>query len=965
MDRLIDSVLAIEDCLILSSPELMITNAIGKHKIWKWAISKGVHGFNGMNLVKAWKSFTSHVKSLACKSKEPLPKLESSLPFQRKGNLDPELLRKAGLDWLAHVIVHGVTSKSLGTRTMHLVSTRGMPPPTLKMIREGLNEHGSIIAGPRQFTISEERKSILYKLGKRLGRYARSRQRCTDSAAHLSLSNSASLEGPRKSGGRAQSVGFKYASWANEICSKSEKGTTIFGLPYWTVEGKRRFHTMCRHAETLGNLIESDNQFEIDIGPDYRFEDRIYGLDQFTGYQILQFAFEEGIKSGVIEGPIYIPEGQYVPVHTLKRIPRVRASPIGEPGGKVRTVTVAEDWLTIFLSPFAHELGSYVKLIPAGQAGMSAAAQAYEWCKRTGRMKDLDKVEDLHFLTSDLTQASEYLEFEYTRALLGGFIQGCGIWSPYMDLALRVLTYPRELTGPPYYEWDGELTARGSLMGDPGTKSALMLTMLASEEEAFLRQVSRETGRSFEEVLNSPDPTRPWRCFSAAGDDHLAIGPLDYLRGIKETLVKNGGMISQEKAFISTVCAYFTEELVIKLPETRFYSEKPLWDRPYEETPHVDAMKVRLLSPCSKLTEVREEKNPAFGKSSHFMKKVSWMQGEWKTIEPLAIARFYTRFDKYIDRSSPFLYAPNYLGGLGFPPHPSDDFEWIDHLEKLDPIVIQSMVQVIQSRAPPLVENALKSFGTRTAFRGMNARTLAEEQTKAVFQFFLDDSRPEELLMESLEKTPEDWRKMSRRDKRELARRSGYIEFSEALQMFERPTYFKEILAGLPNAYRKDDIFKTYELREKMVKKMLLKTRLTLSELGKHFPEIADSYKKSRTNWFARQMWYETRAFSLLPHSSDDFGIGGQVLNEDFATRTFSRREKDLVCDLLLLTESREEIGPLRKVLYNQLIGGVVPPPPTGLYIRRSRIAETLCTLQTPLTPLSGWEKKHKPNQAD
>ena len=139
-------------------------------------------------------------------------------------------------------------------------------------------------------------------------------------------------------------------------------------------------------------------------------------------------------------------------------------------------------------------------------------------------------------------------------------------------------------------------------MGDPGTKAALMLTMLAAEEIAFRKCFCKAEIRA--------DPPRlPWRHFVAAGDDHLACGPQEYLEEIDRQLKSLGAEVNLDKCFISPIGAFYSEEFIINLPETVWSTREPIWKRPYLVTPHCDAIKVRLLSPCEKLTpESADEK---------------------------------------------------------------------------------------------------------------------------------------------------------------------------------------------------------------------------------------------------------------------------------------------------------------------------------------------------------------------
>jgi hypothetical protein len=972
LQRMTDLYLAIEDCFVLSSPELFgMEDRTLPDKIWKWVFSNAVHYGGIRHTNSMWKAFTSHIKALAIKSREELPHVSHGTIFFNNGCFAPKLLKDTPLAWLARVCERGLQTKSEGTRLMHLVSTRGTPAPTKSEMGNALIEHAEVVAGERDFPLSSDRVSLLRRIGVRLGRYAASRTpKGQASLAHLSLSNSASIDGPRKLGGRARAFGMKFAEWANSTPVEDREGRTIFGESYSLKAGVKIFRTMCRkEVAPEGDLIESDNTFDIEVDfADFKYEDRIHGLDSRTGYQMLQFALEEGIRSGCISGKPWYTPGQ---LHEVVSPPCVVVAPVGEPGGKTRTITVSEDWVTQFLSPFGHEMISYLEKIPAANCGVSKAAMAYEYAKRIGTRQSLDTAKELCFLTSDLTQASEYLEHEYSKALLEGFVNGAGLASPYMELAIKLLCSPRFLEGcsgaafP--YPHSGYQTRRACLMGDPGTKAALMLTMLASEEEAYLQYQADLSGTTFNEVFDHPDPPSEWRCFAVAGDDHIAIGPEDYLRLIKAKLVANGGVISPTKAFISSFAAYYTEELLLKTGENKFYlSNRPIWKVPYNETIHVDSLKVRLLSPVSKVTLARDEKNPALGKGRAFAKKLAWLPDSWESTKELFLGRFYQRFRGFLELSSAMTYLPKFLGGLGFPiPEKVPAEEIGSMVMRLPPIVRRVADKILQNAAEPMERNALWAFASNTTFRGINMRTMAEEQLVAVFTHFVDDSVHLSNLRETLGVEENRWESLRRRDKQRLAKSHGLISLSEAIQLFERPTYFKEILADLSLILSEDPLNQQYNTARRFVLRFCRNNEMTLASLELPFPELFRDYRRYASLWFARQAEIETWAFTRIRGSSQTGRLTDPrpVDRGGYNTRSWPQRMADLVDDLLFHTDRAESTAEgderlLSFVLEHRYSTDVQAPYVDEVYIRRGRIVDSLCTLSTPLRPRLAWTEE-------
>jgi len=783
------------------------------------------------------------------------------------------------------------------------------------------------------------------------------------------MSDSASYDSSRRNGGRAGGFGKKFALWANEPAPESKQGVTLFGKPYWLEAGTPRFHTMCRSADKKlmksAQLIESDNQFEIDVDVfNYKYEDRIFGLDGETGYQMLQFAIEEGIEAGYLQGSPYYDKDN--PLRSTGKPHSVRVVPIGEPGLKVRTITVSEDWVTQFLSPFGHDLVSNLALIPAATAGLGASAQLYEWCKRAAYAEGIDDVEALEFLTSDLTQASEYLEHVVSKRLLKSFCDGAGLTGPYVDLAIVLLATPcflEKCEGPITYEYMGRTTVRASPMGFPGTKGTLTLTMLVAEEAAFTEWASKRYGRDIASIRADP-PRLPWRIFSTAGDDHLASGPREYLELIGIHLVKLGAMLNIDKCYISALGAYFTEEMLLRTRRNRLCLKRPIWEVPYEGTCHVDALKVRLLSRCSKVTLVQDEKNPALGKSRDFLRKLEWLNHPtagptgFQGFADFALARFRYRFNRLIDWGSALTYFPRNLGGLGFPlKRGLGHIELLDMYSLLPSAVQEAIALVVRGDANEYVKHALWLYSSNTTFRGMTMRTGAEDQLKAIFTQFVGDTITNEdalrALLEEKGVNVQRWSLLRQRDKQRLARSVGYVSLSEAIQQFERPTYFKEVLASLSGLLQEDVAHRTMMVWEENLDQICREDDLTYDQVREAFPSEYNSFVKSRNDWFARQAYIETWAFTLVPGHQGE----GKIPAEPRVTRSFNSTplvQRPAQMDRIIRRHlpTRLSLEERLTVMSNYLleVGDSIPPAPSKdvVWIRSSRIVD-LCTLSTPI----------------
>lgn len=221
-------------------------------------------------------------------------------------------------------------------------------------------------------------------------------------------------------------------------------------------------------------------------------------------------------------------------------------------------------------------------------------------------------------------------------------------------------------------------TNRGCLMARPGTKGVLMLHSLIAEEEALMEtQLGRPVKpEDFKVKPNSQNMKTPWRCFTAAGDDHAAIGLKKYLTKIGENHEKNRMVVSKQKHGISRILAKFTEEWFIKTDKT-CYTGKPT---SYEEDPFVDTVKMRLVGPETKPPQGGGSINPAIGKGPMLFKRMAWAPKSHKVFfNTVGRARFFARNRHYLPRNNGKydrkVELPGELGGLSLCP-PTEWVHW-------------------------------------------------------------------------------------------------------------------------------------------------------------------------------------------------------------------------------------------------------------------------------------------------
>jgi len=817
LKRLSNSIEAINDNIIMSTPE-EIRSLRGRPdyiKLMRWAYGLAV--FNSDKVCRQWKKFSTLLRWKALQSLTAPPEIPDDFPGfgDERDNLKelPALWRNL-CPWLSRVWDRGVVSKAESTRLLHLVTSRNFPAGSKKTREQSLRKHAETLCSKP--VITEERREILRLLSIRIGRSVKElKPKNFKSLGHLSLTSSASIDSSVKDGGRAAEVAVKFRNWASYVPNQDVSETCWFGVPYLLKAGRPRWQTMCRDSPVHSPhhvFAESAENMELDF-ENFKLEDPLYGLDAVTGYQLLQWSIEEGLANHCLQGLPYKNTGCPLRMGTIA--PSIKASAIGEPGAKSRVVTVGEDWLTIFLQPFSHHLLGLAKLHPSVTAGLTRGWQLYEWVKRLRNAGPVTN-QTTYFLSSDLTTATDYCTHEYSTEMIEGYMEGVGEISDYLLTSAKLLCSPRR------YESDVEgfldrLTSRGVLMGDPGAKLVLTLHNLCAEWEAYFRSEFGLLGASDAEFLrrlkvSKGATTRKWRHFACSGDDHIGQGPVKYLRRITANHGLNGMSVSWSQNFISSVGAFYCEEMLFTVGLRRdliWGVETPLHERPYLEQPHIDAMKLRLFSPCSKECEGKDEPNPAIGKARQMQGMLSWLGGGFEAMVPMASARFEQRMEGYLPTLLSTRYLPVKLGGIGSPSFHRSKAELRKIFREETPwIHLQSIKDIFDGTANLLVRRCLANFATNARARGVSSDAV-QEQVKEVLSnaeltLGVDDSG-----LQLLAGVPDvDWAHMRFSDKVSLAKRHGLTTVDEAINLIDRPYLFRNMLAPEVSRRHGEDPYK-------------------------------------------------------------------------------------------------------------------------------------------------------------
>jgi len=339
-----------------------------------------------------------------------------------------------GPSWLLNLYRVGPTNKSDLTRLAHFISTRNFPPPRREDGKVALVKHHKVLTRV-QDTITPQRLCIVRSLGRRIGNRVdkRSVAKAVDRPEHLSSTNRSSFCYSRGDGGRAFEVQVELEKWANTP-GRPGRIQPVWG-PEIDQKGDRpRWKDFIIHPLRVG---EEEHEF-LDLYQSTIGTQSHAGLNRNLGLQLLQCAFEEGVKRGIFTEDFQLGT----------ELSYVRTSVCGEPGLKSRIYTISEWFITIFLQPLGHLLVTTLETIPQARAGLKAASPAWEWVNDFKYKADYlnPLLKSLSLLTSDLEAATDYCHHKVCREMLLGYLEGLGLQdNRYLNLAVLTLTSPRML----------------------------------------------------------------------------------------------------------------------------------------------------------------------------------------------------------------------------------------------------------------------------------------------------------------------------------------------------------------------------------------------------------------------------------------------------------------------------------------------------------------------------------------
>jgi len=596
--------------------------------------------FNIDMVTSQWKNFTDFLYQRSCR-------LEFIEPVKLISNLFTPLLELEDI----RSLLDGVNDRYDCVRLSALLSTRQMVPGGPKVSEKAVLSFYKTTSCryPIQPDYLNDFSAQSKIFGKICGKYSMS-------AAHLSLSTAGDYDSSVEDGGRAAIMVRELKEIMNHIEPEDSFIESPFG-PLISIAGFPRRRTWGLDPDTLEIpfIIDYDAPLEhrkafIESSLGHLFSYGDFAWDGNLAYQFLIGAWYKGYSTGYLDN-----------VNVIKPIP-ARIITVPEPGGKVRIVTTTKWWVNVLQQPLGHCFRELLSKIPEAHFGLKRSEQAWQFLKILAKTKAAGCC-----LSSDLKEATDALPRQLMAVALKSFFLGCGHYTSYVELAINLLCSARQIEAGDLFLSLSYATERGVLMGEPLTKGALTLYSLVVEQLALRKYL--KIGLS--EVLTRPD----YVAFAVGGDDHIAVGPEEYLLNITHFHKLSGSILSPGKHGISRLCVKYCEKLLLVSQFSAFKDFGVKWnavDNPLH--PYVDSLKVRILSPLTKTLDVVSDRNVAIGKG-HVLGNTFRTQLfepfysiKWKKI---VRERFIQRMGSFLPgrerRKSLFyqLLLPFRLGGLG------------------------------------------------------------------------------------------------------------------------------------------------------------------------------------------------------------------------------------------------------------------------------------------------------------
>jgi len=505
---------------------------------------------------------------------------------------------------------------------------------------------------------------------------------------------------------------------------------------------------------------------------------RLVGIDYAFGLQVYACAFLKYTE------------------YREKFIP-MRLSTVNEPGYKSRVITITLWWVNVLLQAVSHIVQDCLACHPFAVAGLTRSSQAWN-CMYQVQRKRFHNGSSI--LCSDLKEATDHIPWEVAYNLLSGFNSVFKI--PGMNTALDLISMPRSFA---IDEDNVIMTTRGIMMGEPLTKSILTLHQLAAEHMAWQTIIDPVKSISY---INDA------RFFSVGGDDIIAAGIIPYLEEISKNLVRQGAKLSDDKHGIFNKVAKYCERI---LETQKFLKGLNVWSvyKDYDNSAWIESVKVRLLSPTTKSTEVVNDRNTAIGKALSLGKELRYIPDSvypYK-FKNLIRDRFIQRMGSLVpDRTKCtfwHLLLPRKYGGLDL---------WLegdipDLCQKLPDPTKVLLQEVVEGKVLDLKLSDFQRIPRNSSFRGYSLQDSLETRIDAILtnlgfwqQFEISSWQSLKPQVENKETPQSDVVLASQ------LRKAGWLLKGEVVDQLLRPILFSELVSGKakPKPYNTERLVSRY-----------------------------------------------------------------------------------------------------------------------------------------------------------
>jgi hypothetical protein len=747
---------AIEATILVSTPEYLDSKPSSfVWQLWRWVISTHVHNPN--HVQKEWKALCHTFKQFASGGMmsvgEEAPKTVPGIVRGQIGWKWFELFPWLTL-FVGDRIPHKLSLESMGA----LVQTRDFPHPLLTVAGEQA-EIIDFAARLQQVDIPpvigsyEDGQEVAKRVSKVIGSLDSSPLDYTSS--HVSVGFSGEYRQGRSKGGKATAFAADYlADYVETQAEEDRDMRTWTGHRYWTKRGVAPIFTMCRSTRLrnegfLFGEVQHDDGYSVEeklsliedglqryIEPEaLPINEPYYGLDPAFPLQLYQLAIEKTIERGYL-GSIKPYKTDETLACFKEKLPETlidaRAEMILEPGGKVRFVTMEEWYVNVFVQPIAHFAANLLSHHPILWSAFRRSAKGWDFASHLQSMGEIPdetrqalKSEGFVLNTFDLEAASDNLSPNNCEAQLRGFLSRftLGIDDRYIEMVLSILFRGRrihvkwptlDVDGRRVYEDKVFSTSYGCLMGNSCTKEILCLHSVVMHIRA-LRELY---------TTSVPRELIPYVKCLVAGDDIILFSPRALLRITVKKHKEAGEKIQWGKVVSSSIFIFFTEE-VITCDIDKMFIGKEAIDLSYDERIHVDAMKMRLLTPYSVGSILNDptRENPAIGKARAVSRMIEWHTHE--SVKIVATRLFHRNMGSLINGEDAFSFIPTMFGGLGMP-HEIGSQVLADMLfEQADPLYLAIVKELLEGDDYPFWTHALlRTMSCGTTVRGLDTLEL-------------------------------------------------------------------------------------------------------------------------------------------------------------------------------------------------------------------------------------------------